>query len=282
MSINNLNLNHIPLVTVAIPVFRGAQYIRSAIDSVLSQSFGDYELLVVDNGSDDGTVDIVRSYSDPRIVLVCNEKNIGAEGNWNKCLMLARGHYIKILPHDDTLERDCLKSQVEVLDADQLKQLSLVFCSRKIINDKGKVLAKRRVRGLVTGVISARNLIRLCVRRGTNLVGEPGAVLFRSSAARISGNFDGRISYVIDLDYWVRLLNHGDAYYIDEALSSFRISNGSWSAEIGKRQSKDYISFIDLIRRERADYISNFDISCGRLTAIFNGILRRIFFRILS
>jgi glycosyltransferase involved in cell wall biosynthesis len=282
MSINNLSLKNIPLVTVAIPVFRGAQYIRSAIDSVLSQSFGDYELLVVDNDSDDGTVDIVRSYSDPRIVLVCNENNIGAEGNWNKCLMLARGHYIKILPHDDTLERDCLKDQVEVLVADQMEQISLVFCGRKIINNEGKVLARRRIRGMLTGVISARNLIRLCVRKGTNLIGEPGAVLFRSSVARVSGNFDGKISYVIDLDYWVRLLDHGDAYYIDEALSSFRVTNGSWSAEIGKRQSKDYICFIDLIFRGRADYISNFDISLGRLTATVNGVLRRIFFRLLS
>ena len=204
--------------------------------------------------------------------------NIGAEGNWNKCLTLARGRYIKILPHDDTLERDCLKDQVEILVADQMEQISLVFCGRRIINNEGKVLAKRRIRGISAGIISSRHLIRLCVRRGTNLIGEPGAVLFRSSAARVSGNFDGKISYVIDLDYWVRLLDHGDAYYIDGTLSSFRVSNGSWSAEIGKRQSKDFICFIDSICRGRADYISNFDISLGQLNATINGILRRVFF----
>jgi glycosyltransferase involved in cell wall biosynthesis len=271
-----------PLVTVAIPVFRGVQYIRSAIDSVLSQSFRDYELLVVDNASDDGTVDVVRSYSDPRIVLVCNEKNIGAEGNWNKCLTLAKGHYIKILPHDDTLEQDCLKDQVEVLAADQRGVLSLVFCARKIISHEGKVLAKRRVRGVATGVIVARSLIRLCVRRGTNLIGEPGAVLFRASAARASGSFNGTIPYVIDLDYWIRLLDNGDAYYIDNPLSSFRVSGGSWSVEIGARQSKDYICFIDLVSSERVDYISIFDKLLGRMAAVINGILRRIFYRFLS
>jgi glycosyltransferase involved in cell wall biosynthesis len=277
-----MDSNKKPLVTVAIPVFRGARYIRSAIDSVLSQSFRDYELLVVDNASDDGTVEVVRSYSDPRIVLVCNEKNIGAEGNWNKCLMLAKGDYIKILPHDDTLDRDCLKDQVDVLVADQRRELSLVFCARKIISKEGKVLAKRRVRGIAKGVIAARRLIRLCVRRGTNLIGEPGAVLFRTSAARASGNFNGTLPYVIDLDYWVRLLDHGDAYYIDNPLSSFRVSGGSWSVEIGARQSNDYIRFIELVSMKRVDYISNFDKFLGRLAAALNGFLRRIFYRFLS
>jgi glycosyltransferase involved in cell wall biosynthesis len=277
-----MDSNKKPLVTVAIPVFRGAHYIRSAIDSVLSQSFRDYELLVVDNGSDDGTVDVVRSYSDPRIVLVCNEKNIGAEGNWNKCLMLAKGDYIKILPHDDTLDRDCLKDQVDVLEADQRSELSLVFCARKIISKEGKVLAKRRVRGIDKGVIAAHRLIRLCVRRGTNLIGEPGSVLFRMSAARASGNFNGTIPYVIDLDYWVRLLDHGDAYYIDNPLSSFRVSGGSWSVEIGERQSNEYIRFIDLVSIERIEYISNFDKFLGRLAAELNGFLRRLFYRFLS
>lgn len=282
MSAQNIDSNKKPLVTVAIPVFRGVNYIRSAIDSVLAQSFRDYELLVVDNASDDGTVEVVRSYSDPRIVLVCNEKNIGAEGNWNKCLTLAKGDYIKILPHDDTLDWDCLKDQVDVMVADQKRVLSMVFCARKIISKQGKVLAKRRVRGLATGVIAARSLIRLCVRRGTNLIGEPGSVLFRTSAARASGNFNGTIPYVIDLDYWVRLLEHGDAYYIDKPLSSFRVSGSSWSVEIGARQSKDYTCFIEVVSRERVDYISNFDKLLGRFAAALNGILRRIFYILLS
>lgn len=278
---HNMNSNDNPTVTVAIPVFRGEKYIRSAIDSVLAQSLRDYELLVMDNDSDDGTVDIVRSYSDPRIVLVRNEKNIGAEGNWNKCLALAKGRYIKILPHDDTLEPGCLREQVAVLENDRAEELGLVFCARKIISDAGKVLALRRVRGITTGVIAARSLTRLCVRRGTNLVGEPGAVLFRASAARTSGYFDGRIPYVIDLDYWVRLLNQGDAYYIDNPLSSFRVSRNSWSVEIGAQQSKDYARFIDSISQERANYISNFDQILGRLVANLNGIARRVFYRFL-
>jgi glycosyltransferase involved in cell wall biosynthesis len=274
-SINN------PLVTVAIPVFRGEQYIQSAIDSVLSQTLRDFELLVVDNDSNDRTVDIVLSYSDPRIMLVRNEKNIGVEGNWNKCLSLAKGRYIKILPHDDTIEPNCLKEQVEVFDADREGRIGLVFCARRIINDAGKLVAERRIRSLAKGAIASRELIRLCVRRGTNLMGEPGSVLFRTKDSRAVGNFDGKIPYVIDLDYWVRLLLHGDAYYIDRPLSTFRVSGGSWSVEIGDRQSEEFVRFIDLVAKDPANCISTLDKILGRLAAALNGVARRMFYRLL-
>ena len=276
----NINSSNSPLVTIAIPVFRGEQYIQSAIDSVLSQSLNNFELLVVDNNSDDKTVEIVLSYSDPRIILIRNEKNIGVEANWNKCLALARGIYIKILPHDDTLEPDCLKEQVKVFDMDSEGQIGLVFCARAIINDVGELITKRHNRSLIKGRIKAKKLIRLCTRKGTNLIGEPGAVLFRLRDSRTVGNFNEKIPYVIDLDYWLRLLAHGDAYYIDKYLSNFRISKGSWSVGIGSSQAKEFTRFIDLIAQNPANSISNFDRVLGRLTAIINGIARRIFYKL--
>lgn len=270
-----------PLVTVAIPVYRGELYIKKAIDSVLSQSFTDFELLVIDNDSDDQTVDIVRSYSDARIVLVRNEKNIGAESNWNKCITLAKGSYIKILPHDDILQPNCLKEQVEILDADQEERIALVFCLRNIINDAGKQLAVRRIRGLTSGIVAGQKLIRKCVRLGTNLIGEPGAVLFRSKMAKQVGEFNGTIPYVIDLDYWVRLLAHGDAFFIDRPLSAFRVSSESWSVEIGSRQSEDFRQFINYIAEKQECCLSSFDKAIGRIMATLNGLARRIFYLLL-
>lgn len=281
LRLKNMDSNNNPLVTVAIPVFRGEQYIQAAIDSVLAQSLADFELLVVDNASDDRTADIVLSYSDSRIILVRNETNIGAEGNWNRCVALAKGQYVKILPHDDTLDPDCLREQVAVFSADQEERIKIVFCSRRIINHAGKLVAERRIRGLSKGVIAARDLIRLCVRRGTNLIGEPGAVMFRSQDALAVGAFDGRLPYVIDLDYWVRLLASGDAYYIDRSLSTFRLSSGSWSVEIGAKQSKEFAKFIELVAKNPVNYINTFDRCLGRLAAAINGVARRIFYWLL-
>ena len=270
-------LKNTPLVTVAIPLYRG-EFIRQAIDSVLSQSFKDFELLVVDDASDDKSREIVLSYSDPRIVYVRNRKNLGAEGNWNRCLALAKGTYIKILPHDDSLEPDCLKKQVSVLDADLDERIVLVFCARKIINTEGKQVAVRRFFGMPAGRVVARYLIRKCILYGTNLIGEPGAVLFRSNAARAIGDFNGKIPYVIDLDYWVRLLSRGNAYFIDRPLSTFRLSSSSWSVKIGAGQSKQFARFVCLVAKNPANFISSIDVIIGCLAAGMNCLARRIFY----
>lgn len=276
MSKNNI-LASKPLVTVAIPLYRG-EFIRQAIDSVLSQTFRNFELLVVDDALDEKSKDIVMSYSDPRIVYVRNEKNLGAEGNWNMCLALANGMYIKILPHDDTLEPNCLKEQVDVLDADIDERISLVFCARKIINAKGQPITVRRFSRMSSSRIEARDLIRKCVLRGTNLIGEPGAVLFRSHAAKAVGSFNGTIPYVIDLDYWVRLLSLGNAYYINRPLSTFRVSSSSWSVKIGVGQSDEFKRFISLIASNPLNHINHVDQIIGRIAAGINCSARRMFY----
>jgi glycosyltransferase involved in cell wall biosynthesis len=264
-------------VTVAIPLYRG-EFIKQAIDSVLSQSFKDFELIVVDDASDDKSRDKVLSYTDSRIIYVRNKKNLGAEGNWNRCLALAKGKYIKILPHDDTLEPECLKEQVGVLNDDLEEKIALVFCIRKIINTEGKQITVRGLFGVPAGRISAGELVRKCVLRGTNLIGEPGAVLFRSNAAKAIGNFNGKIPYVIDLDYWVRLLSKGSAYFIDKPLSTFRISSSSWSVKIGASQSKQFARFISLVAKNPENFISAVDQIIGRLTSSMNCLARRMFY----
>lgn len=270
-----------PLVTIAIPVFRGARYIRMAIDSVLAQTFKDFELLIVDNCSDDETVSIVFSYSDPRIVLIRNKENIGAVLNWNKCLTLAKGRYIKILPHDDVLEPTCLEEQVKVLNDDLKERIALVFCARRIIDADGKQVIARRLFGISRGVIVSQELIRKCIRYGTNFIGEPGAVLFRLRDAKEVGWFNGQIPYVIDLDYWIRLLSKGDGYFIDKFLCSFRVSPGSWSVEIGAKQSEEFVSFIRRVAKIQVNQISNTDKVIGRIAANLNMLARRIFYWLL-
>lgn len=86
-----------PMVSVCIPVFNGARFISAAIESVLSQSYADYELLIIDNSSTDGTVGIARSAAgrDRRIRLLVNESNLGMVENWNRCLAEARGEFIR-------------------------------------------------------------------------------------------------------------------------------------------------------------------------------------------
>lgn len=260
------------LVSVCIPTYQGAAFLGAAIDSVLQQGLQDFELIVIDDCSTDGTEELVRRYTDTRIRYLHNTANLGPEGNWNRCLEEARGRYIKILPQDDVLAPDCLLRQAEILAQDSSERLALVFSARAVIDSKGRTLLRRGY-GSASGIVPAATLRRRCLRRGTNLVGEPGAVMFRRSLSQGIGAFCGDIGYVIDLDYWFRLLDHGDAYYFAEPLASFRVSSGSWSVAIGKRQGAEFRRFLHKNGARGGDLLA------GSCMAWLNNWLRLMFYR---
>ena len=239
----------------------------------------DLELVIIDDDSPDNTSEIVARYDDPRIRYVRNPHNLGPEANWNRCLEEARGRYFKLMPQDDLLYPDALKCQVALLEEDHAGRLALVFGSRNVINSAGRVITVRGYPGGREGVICSRELMRRCVRYGTNLIGEPGAVLMRKSLAVRVGPFDASIPYVIDLDYWVRLLEHGDAFYIANPLAAFRISSGSWSVAIGSRQSSEYRRFIAKIASNAQFGVSAVDVLVGNFASRVNNILRLLFYR---
>jgi glycosyltransferase involved in cell wall biosynthesis len=268
-------------VSVCVPSYRGATHIAAAIESVLAQTFPDFELLIVDDDSPDATAAVVARYLDPRIRFFRNERNLGAEGNWNRCLELARGRYFKLLPQDDLLAPSCLARQVAVLDADQSHQLALVFCARTIIDGHARAFMTRGYPSRRGGSISGRSLIRSCLRRGTNLIGEPASVLFRTGLARRVGRFDASIGYIVDLDYWFRLLLRGDAYYLPESLASFRVSSGSWSVAIGKKQSVEFQNFIAKVAANPEFGVSALDVAAGKLMARLNTVLRLLVYRVV-
>ncbi len=267
-----------PTVTVAIPTYNGAATLGAAIESVLAQSLRDFELLVVDDRSTDGTPALVARFQDPRIRFLSNSSNLGPQGNWNRCLEAARGRYFKLLPHDDLLHPDCLRAQVVVLEQDKQHALALVFCAREVLGPEGKRLTRRGYPASSSGRLAAEKVRRRCVRLGTNLLGEPGALLFRRDLALRIGPFDAQQPYVIDLDYWFRLLAHGDAYYLIEPLASFRVSGGQWSVQVGRCQAAEFRRFIQRQEAFEPLGLSVADIVIGSLTPTLNNIARRVFY----
>lgn len=270
-----------PLVSVCIPTYRGAAHLGAAIGSVLSQSFGDFELIIIDDHSPDGTAAVVAQYKDPRIRYIRNESNLGAQGNWNRCLSESRGKLFKLLPQDDLLLPGCLERQAAVLEEDGEERVALVFSARRIIDSRDRALMVRSYPGGKQGLIPGRAVIGRCVRFGTNLVGEPGSVMFRRSLALKVGAFDATNPYVIDLDYWFRLLLNGDAYYIAEPLAAFRVSSGSWSVAIGNGQTRDFCDFASRISRDPAHTVSRFDLARSHMMARINTWLRLLFYRLV-
>lgn len=263
-----------PLVSVCIPVYNTERFIAEALHSVLGQTFQDFEVVIVDNASTDSTPEILATFVDPRIRLFRNEQNIGAAGNFNRALSLARGRYTKLLCADDLLYSTCLEKQVAILEADNDAAISMVCCARNIVDSRNKRWLRRGFPG-PAGKMGGTRASAMSVRRGTNIFGEPGAVLARTEAVREAGGFDPRYSYCIDLDFWCRLLSAGDLHVIDETLCAFRLSEQSWSLSLGRRQYLEFSEFIEDLRQARGLRLTWFDRISGRLRSRINAYLRQ-------
>lgn len=130
-----------PRVSIGMPVYNGEDFLAEAIESVLGQTFVDFELIVSDNCSTDRTPEIVKAYAehDRRIRYLRNETNLGAIGNFNRCVERARGTYFKWQAHDDALEPTYLDRCVAALDADP--EVVLAHSRTVVINGDSEVIA---------------------------------------------------------------------------------------------------------------------------------------------
>ncbi|MBF9059043.1 glycosyltransferase [Rhodobacterales bacterium HKCCSP123] len=125
-------------MSIGLPVHNGAEYLSEAVESILAQSFTDFELILCDNASDDGTEAICRRFAglDPRVRYIRQPQNIGAAANYNRAFHEARGRYFKWGAHDDTLAPDFLKVCVAELDRDP--GCILVHCGTVLIDADGR------------------------------------------------------------------------------------------------------------------------------------------------
>ena len=225
-----------PVVTVAIPSYQSEQFIAQAVSSALDQDFADLEVLVVDDASTDGTLDVLARFDDPRLRVLRNDTNLGAGRNWNRAMTEARGRYVKMMGGDDVLLPGSISAEVAVLDADA--GVVLVTGPRRLVTANGRRIM-RRGNGALSGRVNGRDAGREMLRRGSNLVGEPCAALMRMATVREVGMFDESAPYCIDWDMWLRLLEAGDLYVLEEPVALYRIVDTSWSAAVADTQDRD-------------------------------------------
>jgi len=139
-------MSQTPCVTIGLPVYNGENYLRESIDSILAQTFSDFELIISDNASTDKTEEICRAYvaADTRIRYRRNKTNIGAARNYNQLVPMARGKYFKWGAHDDLCAPQFLERCTELLEQDS----SIVIAHTKVvdIDDYGKVIRYRETK----------------------------------------------------------------------------------------------------------------------------------------
>jgi len=273
--------NDNPLISILIPIYNAERFILDTVQSVLNQSYINFEVILTDDMSVDKSISILQRLHDPRKRIIVNEVNLGPEKNWNKALSEAKGKYIKLVCCDDLLERDCIEKQVAILENPQFADVGLVSCSRFIIDAQNRKIMRRSF-GKLSGRYDGRDIIKRIIRSGNNPVGEPMVGLFRADLLKEIGGYRAVAPYTIDLDFWIRLLAKTNIYIINEPLCSFRISSKSWSARLSFKQLSDYLKLIDITASENAPLLSRTDILSGRLQCLVKTMLRILFFKVFS
>jgi len=243
-----------PDVSVCIPAYRAEPYLRSSIESVLAQTFADWELVIVDNASSDRTGEIARSYDDPRIVVHTNQVTVPLADNWNLAVALCRGRLVKLLPADDEIRPDCLELQVKALDSHP--GTALVACRRDLIDASGQLLVPGRGLRRLAGRHQPDEVIREIFLSGINPLGEPGAWLFRRADFDRVGGFALDAVGALDLELATRLLRCGDLYGLTESLARFRVRGDSWTGRSVRSQLADHRQVLTQVAQDRRWSIS--------------------------
>lgn len=264
-----------PKVSVVVPAYNSEPYIRQTIDSILAQTFPDFELLISDHSSSDGTWEALQPYAeDRRVTLMRTPTGGGAPANWKAVSDLAQGEYLKLVCGDDVVAPDLLEAQVAALDADE--SVVLVASRRNLIDGSGRVImAERGLPGMV-GRLEGRRAARESVIRGSNVFGEPACVTFRRTAFVAAGGWDESAGYVIDQASYCRVLMRGAFVGIGRPQASFRLNAESWSVALTGRQAAQVVDFHHRLAEANPGLLSRIDLLRGDTAARAMAVARRL------
>jgi glycosyltransferase involved in cell wall biosynthesis len=239
-----------PEISVVIPTWNCAEFLGRTLESVCRQQHVDFECVVCDNHSTDSTEELCRAWcaQDDRVSYVRNAENLGMVANWNRCLELARGRFVKCLMSDDLLlGEDALAQQARLLREDDV--LSLVTSARSIIDEIGTEMGCLGPLGTVDRRVRLAEIESVMLKRagrGMNYIGEPSAVMFRS---RDRGRgFSSEFRQMVDFEMWLRLLGHGDLFYIARPLCAFR-QHASQQSALNSRIGAGEVEELEILRR---------------------------------
>lgn len=224
-----------PKVSVLIKTYNHRAYIAQCIRSLLDQSFQDFEIVVTDDGSSDGTADVVRQFTDPRIRLQVSSTNEGISNAMNRTIARAQGELVAILNSDDFALPQRLALQVSFFE--QHPGVAALFTKPLLVGENGERLAEGWPEpGDQLNDLEPDTLLRYFFFHG-NFLCAPTAMIRRSVYARI-GEYDPRLTNLQDLDMWIRMTLAGLRFHVlDQALTAYRKRDNSGNMSAQRRDS---------------------------------------------
>jgi glycosyltransferase involved in cell wall biosynthesis len=210
-----------PKVSVVIPFYNAMKYLPETVDTVLQQTYSDYEVVIVNDGSTENIEDWVRNLNHPKIRLI-NQENQGCAGARNTGIQQSNGEYIAILDADDLWHPTKLEKQVNLLE--KHPEVGLVYVWSDLVDEQGQSMG-RIFKPIAEGKVWAKLLEQ-------NLVGGGSVPLIRRSCLDKSGLFDPNLlSFVEDWDLWLRIAPIAEFKVVKEALVYYRQLTSSASMD---------------------------------------------------
>lgn len=214
-----------PKISVVMPVYNGEKYIKEAIDSILSQTFPDFEFIIINDCSTDNTESIIKSYNDSRIRYIKNEKNLGVAESLNKGLDVAKGEYITRMDADDISLPERFEKQISFMD--RHKNIAVSGCAIERFGAIGgkayNEYSKEKIR--------IGFLFRSCIFHPT--------VMMRRSVMEIENyRYDVHFDKVEDYELWTRILPKYDICSIKSVLLKYRVHSGQVTQNYSQMHKK--------------------------------------------
>lgn len=234
----NSSQNH-PKISVIIPAYNSEKTIAHTINSVLNQSFTDLELIVINDGSQDSTLDIIKQIQDPRIK-VFSYSNAGGNVSRNRGLNLAVGEFVSFLDADDLWMPDKLESQLKALEENLTAKVAYSWTD--YIDANGEfVLSGKRIN--VNGDVYESLLVSNFLENGSN------PLIYRTALITLGG-FDESLAAAQDWDMWLRLASKFNFVCVPSVKILYRISANSVSSNL-VRQEKACLQLLERAYKER-------------------------------
>lgn len=277
-------INSTPLISICIPTYNGSHYIKKCIECCIHQSYKNIEIIINDDGSNDDTVSIIQQFAqkDDRIKFTYNEKNCGLVANWNRCLDLASGTYIKWLFQDDWMELNAIESFYEIAK----QGYDVVVSKRNYELPQNATIAEKDYyyrdikklenyfnTNLEGYYFSNKQIVDIAVSNiALNFIGEPSLLFYKKDLIQKVGNYDLLFHQICDLEHCMRLASIAGIYVINKPLCSFVVhANSTSSSNINSK-------YFYLVYFETAHYayklIHHKAFSTFKLLASFNQKLK--------
>ena len=206
------------------PVYNGSKYLDDAIKSILNQTFQNLEFVIIDDGSTDDSLNIIKSYNDNRIRLIENKANQGQSKTLNKGINLARGTYIARVDQDDISSSDRLEKQLEFME----KNSDIDVCGSWV-----ELMGKQSD---VLNLETRSEEIKISLLTNQNLA-HPAVMIRKSTLIKHNLDYDPKFIIANDYDLWVRMFEYCSFANIPEPLVKHRVHHDQFSKKFGEKNS---------------------------------------------